>query len=218
MSKTFVALIAVMLAVTAINVSAAPPAKVVIMGSDGTTIDIGAILALPTTENEAPIPEIKLVESIPLEYASNPKLRDTFQLTYKGQIWEGGTTVYAGAEIANVYSLLQAPGAYTAGEWATVGLGLAGTYFLAEDQGWLGLGDDGGSGGSAPPAPNTSSAGNSGNSGAGGNSLGFGNIQNSTIFIQQGSNDPQGEGNNSQGESNSDGTASSGAGGSGDAP
>lgn len=212
MSKTFIALIVVTIAVTALNVSAAPPAKVVILGSDGTTIDIGAVLLLPTTK-KVPVPEIKLVESIPLEYASNPKLRDTFQLTHKGKIWEGGTTVYAGAEIANVYSLLQAPGAYTVGEWATVGLGIAGTYFLAEDQGWLGLGDDGGSGGSVPNAPNTSSAGNSGNSGAGGNSLGFGNINNSTIFIQQGSNDPQGEGNNDQGFSNSDGTSGSGTGG-----
>lgn len=55
-----------------------------------------------------------------------------------------GTTLFAGARIANIYSLLQHPGKWTAGEWTTSGGILAALIGIGSQTDWYGL-DSGGS-------------------------------------------------------------------------
>ena len=72
-------------------------------------------------------PNMVFVEKIPLAVKDQSAFPIKFQ--HKGQPWEGGSTVYAGVEYKNVFSLMQHPGKYTAGEWGTVVLTAAGAYF-----------------------------------------------------------------------------------------
>lgn len=157
--------------------------------------------AAPT---EAPGLLIEEMEAVPVTVWQSPTERQNVRLTYRGEAWDGPTTEYRGMIVANAYTMFQAPGKYTWGEWTTALAGALVTGYVAYEA------TDSSGGGGSSSRGSAESLGNDGNSGAGGNGLTVnGNIVNSTVFIQQGSNDPQGEGNNSQGTSNSDGTVSS---------
>jgi hypothetical protein len=158
--------------------------------------------AAPT---EAPGLLIEEMEAVPVTVWQSPTERQHVRLTYRGEAWDGPTTEFRGMVVANAYTMFQHPGKYTWGEWTTGLVGALVTGYVAYE-----ATDSGGGGGSSGRLPPADVYGNDGNSGAGGNSLTInGNIVNSTVFVQQGSNDPQGEGHNSQGTSNSDGTVSS---------
>ena len=154
--------------------------------------------------DEQVIDGVAHMEGIPLNMPNRDKI--PIQLTFEGQPWYGKTTVYAGMEIANVFSLFQHPGKYTIGEWGTWAAVAGGTYLLGEEQEWWGSGSSSSGGGASKNDSNLGDV-----SGPGGNTTTFGNIINSTVQVVQGSNDPTGgEGANAfdQGSSNSDGTVS----------
>lgn len=164
----------------------------------------------PTAPTEAPGLLIEDMDAVPVTVWQSPAERQHVRLTYRGQVWDGPTTEYKGMVVANAYSMFQHPGKWTWGEWTTGLVGALVTGYVAYE-----ATDSGGGGSGSSGRGSAESLGNDGNSGAGGNGLTInGNIVNSTVFIQQGSNDPSGDGaHNSQGTSNSDGTVSSEQGG-----
>lgn len=66
-----------------------------------------------------------------------------------------GTTLFGGARIANIYSLLQNPGKWTVGEWTTTGGILAAVAAAGTQTDWFGMA---GNKSEAPPKQGTSGA------------------------------------------------------------
>ena len=142
------------------------------------TLDLVGIMELssaPARTNLIPEVTSSDIARIQKIIAANAKTsNDSPIIFHKGQQWNGATTYFAGVEVANVYSVWQAPGKYTTGEWSTwLAVAVAGYFAGEEFDIW------GGSSSSSSSVPDSSTQGDV--AGSGGNR--FGNINNSTINI-----------------------------------